>query len=648
MASIADRSERNRREGNKRTRMGNDVRGEKRVRGMSGQTNKVTTISIKSLTQLKQNIKSIRRGWFSDVLRNDNSYTPSEHDKIKMNINLYLGQLMQFMTDDVSAQSALVLDSADLGTSVVLKAFGFETKNIHVPNWFKKTTEYNIMKDRVKDLSCFPVSVDDYVDAYVQSESPKKQKARTRLFQELLTDKYNETQYQEPPLLVRPLPERPDAFQFVYLDYCGKFHWKKKRAKNTRYSSDTVKDMFRGECFSKDTPFVFAVTGSFMMTKSTKINTKLKQYKNIIEKAAKNAGYKIRIDQYFVYNRAPQSGEADESIGYELNEDIPDDVPSNIKNGSKMFFMSFIGSYTESALAEWDSLFSQCENGACKLEIKHKDCLYQKGEYDKGGIFLSKPFCNYKITDFFIVTDKDASRDFEKVKELLKRFDALPWSEKNLEDRVDELQAANKRAGNHFKNGILKLFRGKGGGDNEMLDITELISYVNKQRTEQQIDGKYAETDCGKFTYRLDDVMDINYPYKREQVSIELIYGDLVGIHFVGSDQKFPDVKPTVDIEESCFIFHKEDLAKITIADTIENMVYEEPAVQKPKYKVGQEVLVKWGRNTYNGQIKTYKNGKYDVYFPDTNEVAWVEEKNISEKTSRRRVKRSNKLYLKF
>ena len=101
---------------------------------------KVDNISLRTISDLKRRIKLVRSGWFKTALRNDTSYAPSQHDKIKMNINLYLGQMMQFLAGDMTDQNALVLDSADLGSSVVLNAFGFQPENIHVPNWFNKST----------------------------------------------------------------------------------------------------------------------------------------------------------------------------------------------------------------------------------------------------------------------------------------------------------------------------------------------------------------------------------------------------------------------------------------------------------------------------------------------------------------------------
>ena len=588
-----------------------------------GKRKKVDNISVRTITELKKRISLVRSGWFKKALRNDMSYTPSQHDKIKMNINLYLGQMIQFMAGDgqMPYQNALVLDSADLGSSVVLKAFGFQPENIHVPNWFNKTSEYNIMKSRVPKLSCFPISVDDYVQAFTGSED-------TDGFRSQLMEKFDNTKWKKEkkkrangkkvnykPKIIQPLPERPDGFQFVYLDYCNRFHWKEKRAGNTRYNSDTVKDMFDAECFSKTEPFVFALTGSFMMISKKDYETRLKKFKGIVERAAKKNGYRIRIDQYFVYNRSTQSGEADDVIGYQDEEDIPKDVPSKIAKGSKMFFMSFVGSYNDEAVSEWDSLFSQCGGGACKLEIKHKDCLYQAGNVERGLVFLSKPFCNYKITDFYIVSEVKNRDNRREVLALLDKFKQLPWK-KDLSDkgdRADALLAANKRKGKHFANGIIKLFRNKdGGGDNELLDITEMINHVKKGRSGNTL----PENVSGKFIFRLDDILDIKFPAETDHsVSIEVIYDDLVGIHFVDdkvlNEKKFIQIKPKIKVNESCFIFRKDDLAKYVVHTETDNSCF----------KTGQKVMVLWvDGKEYEGVIQSrYDDGDYEVYFESDN-----------------------------
>jgi hypothetical protein len=580
---------------------------------------KVDNISVRTITDLKRKIKLVRSGWFKKALRNDMSYTPSQHDKIKMNINLYLGQMMQFMAREgqMPKQNALVLDSADLGSSVVLKAFGFQPENIHVPNWFNKTSEYNIMKSRVSKLSCFPISVDDYVQAFTGSED-------TDEFRSQLDKKFRSTKFKrgvEEPTIIPPLPERPDGFQFVYLDYCNRFHWKEERAEDTRYNSDTVKDMFNAQCFSKTEPFVFALTGSFMMIAKERYETDLKTFQRMIERAAKKNGYKIRIDQYFVYNRSTQSGEADDVIGYQEDEDIPAGVPSKIAKGSKMFFMSFVGSYDDEAVSSWDSLFSQCSGGACKLEIKHKDCLYQAGNVERGLVFLSKPFCNYKITDFYIVSHVENRDDRSEIMALMDKFEQLPWKKglSDKGDRADALLAANKRKGKHFANGIIKLFRNKdGGGDNELLDITEMIEHVKKGRSGNTL----PENDSGKFIFRLDDILDIRYPEVTEHsVSIEVIYDDLVGVHFVDDkvlkEKKFKPIKPKMKVNESCYIFHKDVLAKYVVHTETDNSCF----------KTGQEVMVKWYNGRYYPGVirpRRYDDGDYEVFFQQSNEVAKV------------------------
>ena len=605
---------------------------------------KVDNISLRTISDLKRRIKLVRSGWFKTALRNDTSYAPSQHDKIKMNINLYLGQMMQFLAGDMTDQNALVLDSADLGSSVVLNAFGFQPENIHVPNWFNKSTEYNIMKDRVRELSCFPVSVDDYVQAFTGSKTQKQ-------FQTQLMGKYAKTKYTKKvnkknkpyrPKIIEPLPSRPDGFQFVYLDYCGRFHWKKRRRKKTRYNSDTVKDMFDAKCFSKTEPFVFALTGSFMMISKEKYNSELEKYRKMIKEAAEKNGYKIRIDQYFVYNRSTQSGEADDVIGYQDEEDIPEDVPSKIARGSKMFFMSFIGSYDDEAVSNWDSLFSQCKNGACKLEIKHKDCLYQAGQTDLGTVFLSKPFCNYKITDFYIVSEVK-NRESKEIQALVNKFKELPWK-RDLEDdqdRAEALVAANKRKGNHFANGVIKLFlTTNGGGENELLDITKMIEHVKKGRSGDSL----PQNDSGRFIFRLDDILDIKYPAKVvHSVSIEVIYDNLVGVHFVNDkvlkDPNFNNIKPKMKVNESCYIFHKDDLAKYVVDSKTDQSCFTE----------GQEVEVNYNDTPYRGVIRfMYDDGDYEVFFKESNTLAKVSRKSMlcvdgGVKRKKVKVKRRNK-----
>ena len=249
------------------------------------------------------------------------------------------------------------------------------------------------------------------------------------------------------------------------------------------------------------------------------------------------------------------------------------------------------------------------------MEIKHKDCLYQAGNVERGLVFLSKPFCNYKITDFYIVSEVKKRDNRREVLALMDKFEQLPWK-KDLSDkgdRADALLAANKRKGKHFANGIIKLFRNKdGGGDNELLDITEMIKHVKEGRSGNTL----PENDSGKFIFRLDDILDIKFPAKTDHsVSIEVIYDDLVGIHFVNDEvlkeKKFTQIKPKMKVNESCYIFHKDDLAKYVVHTETDNSCF----------KAGQKVMALWvDGKEYEGVIQSrYDDGDYEVYFESDN-----------------------------
>lgn len=560
---------------------------------------KIATISVDSLTELNDRLAKIRAGWFGTNKRSGKTYAPTEHDKIKMNINLYMGQMAQFMFEDMEKSYAMVLDSDDLGSSSVLKAFGFSTKNIHVPNYFKGSTEYETMKERVKDLSAFPVSVDDYVQAYASSKSTKK-------FRSQLVEKFEETSFYKIPTLVKPYPTRPRGFNFIYLDYCGAFQWKDRRRKGVVYNVDTVNRIFDNKFLDTNLPSVFAITGSLFMIEKNDYDKELRRYKRKVENFAIENGYTIRVDQYFVYSRKPQSGRSDESIGYERDEDIPEDVPQNLKRGMVMFFMSFVINCPQDKLKRWDSLFAKCGNGTCKLEIKHKECLYQRGEEEDEQIYLKKPFCNYKITDFYLFI-KDVKR--ENLSDMIKRYTSLPW-DYDIEDIPDQIIAANTRRSPYFDKNILKLFRGRGGGENELLDISELISIVNENRNKQELKDDNNQTEVekdGKTTvFRLDDVFYIKYP-EFESVSVELVIDDLVGIHFNNE----PDLGVSMDINESCIIFHKDDLIDI----------------------VPEMVWVLWDKY-YLAYIISETPEKATVYFPSDNTKETVKKKRILRKGS--------------
>ena len=148
---------------------------------------------IENVLQLRQKVSEIRSGWFGgETKRQGEGYAPSEHDKIKFNINLYLGQMMQFFVGDIQKATAVVLDSDDLGTSATLKAFNFNTENIYVPNYYERDTEYTVMKERVPELACFPVGLEQFFRAWGDSKTDQG-------FKKNLIDTYEDARYRDKP-----------------------------------------------------------------------------------------------------------------------------------------------------------------------------------------------------------------------------------------------------------------------------------------------------------------------------------------------------------------------------------------------------------------------------------------------------------------
>ena len=156
---------------------------------------------------LLEKINEMRKKWLGNQ-RVSTTYIPSIHDKIKFNINYYLSQVAKHF----KFKTALVLDSDDLGTSLILKATGFNVKNIHIPNYLNDETEYTVMKERMPNISVFPISVDNYVDAYINSRG-------AITFRDKLVEAYNKTKYITKPRLKTPYPPRPKQFDFIVMIY---------------------------------------------------------------------------------------------------------------------------------------------------------------------------------------------------------------------------------------------------------------------------------------------------------------------------------------------------------------------------------------------------------------------------------------------
>ena len=144
---------------------------------------------IHNVQELRERVDNIRRGWFvGESKRQNEGYSPTEHDKIKFNINLYLGQCLQFFVDDPKTTTAIVLDSEDLGTSATLAAFGLQPRHIYVPNYWDGGSEYVSMKEHLPELGCFPISLEGFISALGDSTN-------TANFRTRLNDKYKATKY---------------------------------------------------------------------------------------------------------------------------------------------------------------------------------------------------------------------------------------------------------------------------------------------------------------------------------------------------------------------------------------------------------------------------------------------------------------------
>jgi len=495
--------------------------------------------SIHNVRELRERVQQIRSGWFSgESKRQNQDYNPSEHDKIKFNINLYLGQCMQFFVDEPADATALVLDSEDLGSSATLRAFGLQPSHIYVPNYWKKSTEYVLMKERLPELACVPISLEDFIGAVGASND-------TPSFRTELTTKIAATKYTEPPRQAGELPERFDALDFAYLDYCNKF-----MNSTGVNNSETVASMFVQELFPRERPFIFAVTGSLHAVNLEQLNDELDEYKTFIIDTATANGYKIRADQFFVYNRSHQEGDVDEALAHKAEnfDVVPEDVHLHKQShSSKMFFMSFIGNYTDEKINAWDALFDNtCVGGQCKLQFGHRECLYQRGQ-DR--LHLSKPFCNYRITDLYFWDP-----GFNDYSALLQKFAAVPRFEGEDEDDEDFLTLCNpRRLG--LPKGIVKTFKATQNIVIDVVDMTKIIDITRQARV-----GRNSITYWGR-RLMLDSIHSIQTEVVRGKVSIECILGNILGIHFTESEHLH--IRGIVNLKSACFLVHADDFIKM-------------------------------------------------------------------------------------
>jgi len=563
--------------------------------------------SIHNVRELRNRVDEIRKGWFTgQSSRNNKGYSPSEHDKIKFNINLYLGQCLEFFMEDAANTSAIVLDSEDLGSSATLAAFGVQPQHIYVPNYYKGATEYTTMKKNLPELASFPVSLEGFLTALEDSKNSAG-------FRENLLDEYATTQYNSGrPALIEPLPERFEHIDFAYLDYCGMF-MNSARPNN----ADTVDAMFRKGVFPKQSPFILAITGSLHAISIKDLNSELNRYKTAVIHSATSNGYRLKEDQFFVYNRSHQEGGVEETLAHRVEnfDDIPEEVHfKKQSHSSKMFFMSFIGNNTQDLLNQWDKLFdSTCPNGLCKVQFGRRECLYQRGYKNKDRVVLSKPFCNYRVTDFYFW---DPS--FTSYTATMDKFSSVPLFEEEDDDEEDmKTDAEFLKEFNTTKKyrklpeGILTTFKvikatkRSIGTIEEIIDMTKLIQRVRVARNERR-EGYSIEYEGHVIV--LDGVYEIESDIVSGKVSIECILGDVVGIHFTESDHI--DIPGVENILSSAFLVQVDDFCTMLTQELGGQSEAEESEAEESKASSGYRVPVLEDKIIYRWEKDILYEGK--------------------------------------
>lgn len=555
--------------------------------------------SVHNVRELRDRVDEIRKGWFSgESKRNNKGYSPSEHDKIKFNINLYLGQCLEFFMEDPAKTTAVVLDSEDLGSSATLAAFNVQPSHIYVPNYYRGDTEYRIMKKNLPQLAAFPVSLEGFLTALENSKD-------TAGFHENLMEEYNSTRYNAGRPTLIDLPERFKHLDFAYLDYCGMF-MNTARPNN----ADTVDAMFRKHVFPKDSAFILAITGSLHAVSMEDLNSELNKYKMAVVGSATKYKYRLKEDQFFVYNRSHQEGGVEESLAHRAEnfDDIPQEVHfKKQSHSSKMFFMSFIGNGDQDILNEWDALFdSTCPDGLCKVQFGRRECLYQRGYKNRDRVVLSKPFCNYRVTDLYFW---DVS--FTSYATTIKKFAAVPVFEGEDDDEEDQktdaefLEEFNKiKKYRKLPGGILTTFKvikatkRSMGTIEEIIDMTKVIEKVRVARTRNERGEGYQIEHEGHVII-LDGVYEIKSDIVSGKVSIECILGDIVGIHFTESDHI--DIPGVENILSSAFLIQIDDFCKMLVTEQRhdDQSGYRKPVSGYRKPVVDDKIVYRWKKDVY-------------------------------------------------
>ena len=428
---------------------------------------------INDVIELVKKIQKVRDGW-PKAKHASKTYAVTHEDTIKMHINMYLGHMARFFFPDISNVTALVLDASDMGTSIVFNLFGIN--DIIVPNLYKGDTDFVTMRKRMKDVQSFPMSVEDYIRNWEKSNSINYRK---RVLQTAAQSKYPESKINEKKYNVEMLSRYeipyPKQFDVVYLDFCGAF---------TDKTEECINDLLSKPDDVNTRSKIIAVTGSVMGTGKEGNDTDT-QLDNIIT-FMNDKGY--IMDQTFVYLRrvnhsrvAPgvEIGRTILNIGDEVKAAHPDhgiryfkgvvvkpypkineyDIQfsdervidrkkivvtdtrrvhrNQISNrgGTKMFFVSFIGTTADEKIREWNSKFTSCNGTACKLQKDHRYCLFhEKNE-------VQQSFCNRLLQDFYILTPSKIRRNEDFIRVL---GDDVPVKPKEIIEHQKRKQKKNE------------------------------------------------------------------------------------------------------------------------------------------------------------------------------------------------------------
>jgi len=400
-------------------------------------------IIVTDVIELVKQIQRVRDGW-PQTKHSSKTYAVTHEDTIKMHINMYLGHMARFFFTDISDVTALVLDASDMGTSIVFNLFGIN--DIIVPNLYKGDTDFVTMRARMPSVQSFPMSVEGYIRNWALSNS---QNYRTRVIQTAAQSYYPRSKIKEKDDNVKMLQNYdipyPKQFDMVYLDFCGAF---------TDNTKDCINDLLSKTDVDNTRSKIIAVTGSVMGTRK-KGNDTDTQLDNIIT-FMNSKGY--IMDQTFVYFRrvnhsrvAPgvEIGRMILNIGDTVKAVHPDhgrryfkgvvvkrypktnkyDIHFDDKRvidrekivvtdtrrvhrnqisnrgGTKMFFVSFIGTTADDKIRTWNSKFTKCNGTACKLQKDHRYCLF----HEKND--TQQSFCNRLLQDFYILTPSKIRRN---------------------------------------------------------------------------------------------------------------------------------------------------------------------------------------------------------------------------------------------